>query len=108
MSAPNPLSEWTKADEVFCMSDQHIPSHTIRRKFHVTANQYRTLVEVGRRRREQRTRHIERVRLVWRDQVDAAWQLPVDVFMAQPEAIVMVQQGCELGTLLQALRARGE
>jgi hypothetical protein len=108
MSAPNPLSEWTKADEVFCMADQHIPSHTIRKRFHVTANQYRTLVEVGRRRREQRTKHIERVRLVWRDQVDAAWQLPCDVLIPQIEAIVTVQAGCELGTLLQALRSRGE
>jgi hypothetical protein len=108
MTPADRLNEWTKADEVFCMIEQRIPLHTVCKKFKTTAKQARNLVEQGRRRREQRTKHIERVRLVWRDQIDAAWQLPEDVFIARPEAIVMVQQGCELGTLLQALCSRGE
>jgi hypothetical protein len=87
------------------MHEQDIPYHVITKKFDITIGHAHRMAETGRRRREQRTGCLERDRLA-KNQIDQSWLLPCDVMLAQPEVITTIQQGCELGTLLQALRQR--
>jgi hypothetical protein len=105
MSIPDKWYNWTTADQALAMHDQNIPYQIIMRKFEITLGHAHRMVETGKRRREQRTGCLERVRLA-KNQIDQSWLLPCDVMLAQPEVITTIQQGCELGTLLQALRQR--
>jgi 3'-phosphoadenosine 5'-phosphosulfate sulfotransferase (PAPS reductase)/FAD synthetase len=105
MSIPAPLNNWTKADEVLAMHEQNIPYQVICKKFDITIGHAHRMVEAGKRRREQRTGCLERVRLS-KHHVDQSWQLPCDVLLPTIGALVTVQAGCELATLLQALHQR--
>jgi hypothetical protein len=100
-----PLHNWTIADQVLSMYEQHIPYQAICKKFEITIGHAHRMAEAGRRRREQRTGCLERVRLT-KHQIDQSWQLPCDCLIPTIGAVVTVQAGCELGTLIAALRQR--
>ncbi len=105
MSIPDRLNTWTKADEVLAMFEQSIPYQVIMKKFDITIGNAHRLVEEGKRRREVRTGCLERVRLT-KHQIDTSWPLPVDCLIPSVGAVTTIQAGCELQTLIAALRQR--
>jgi hypothetical protein len=107
MTIPAPLKNWTRADEILAMYEQRIPYQVITKKFDITIGHAHRMVEEGKRRREVRTGCLERVRLT-KNQIDQSWCIPVDCIIPTVGAIVTVQSGCTISTLVEALRARGE
>jgi hypothetical protein len=94
------LNEWCPSDEILCMVEQHIPIATIKSRFAISGSRVHELTELGKHRRELRMGVDER------EAVSLDWSLPVDVLLVTAQAITVIQQGCELKTLLVALRAR--
>jgi len=105
MTPAAPLYNWTTADEILAMHEQHIPYQVITKKFDITIGRAHRMVETGKRRREVRTGCLERVRLA-KNQIDQSWCIPVDCLIPTIGAVVTVQAGCELSTLIAALRQR--
>lgn len=103
------LAEWTRSDEVLAMTEANIAPYLITRKFNIRPSEIARLVEHGRRRRLLRAR------------TGAAFAAPDGsdkpnddhglLNMVLPCSVTLnpnttVQQGCTLGTLIDALRAR--
>ena len=105
MSIPDRLHNWTQADEILAMHEQNIPYQVITRKFDITLGRAHRMVEAGKRRREARTGCLERVGLA-KHQIDTSWPIPVDCLIPSIGAVTTIQAGCELQTLIAALRQR--
>jgi hypothetical protein len=110
MTTPDPLHQWSAADEVYAAADAGITTKILCRKFRMTPATVKRFTNHGEARHRRRTGVIVRERLIKHQLVnlplDPEWRLPCDVLLTTPSAILTAQQGCELGTLLTALRGR--
>jgi hypothetical protein len=103
------LLTWSKSDEALAMHEQNIPVYVISKKFQLSASQVHNMLEQGKRRRLERMGNTERERLIKHgtERIDPrSYILPCDVLIPKVEAIVCVQAGCELSTLIEALRGK--
>jgi len=102
------LLTWRKSDEALAMHEQNIPLNVITKKFQLSASQVYRMMEQGKRRRHERMGNTERERLIKHrtERIDPTYILPCDVLIPRIEAVVCIQAGCELNTLLEALRGR--
>lgn len=98
MTTHDRLLDWTTSDQVYAAHAAGISDYVIARKFGVSASTLGRMVEQGKRRRQQRTGNI--------DQILLEMVLPIDVLLVRPESIHTIQEGCSLGTLIEALHAR--
>lgn len=98
----------SKSDEALAMHEQNIPLAVLTKQFQLSASQVANMLAQGKRRRHERMGNTERERLIKHrtGRIDPTYILPCDVLIPKVEAMTCTQAGCELNTLIEALRGR--